>query len=61
MLPTLHIDILQSQSTSLGPIYDEVVFNLYVHGPIMKHCIFRELNSNLIIKINHSGTHVKTK
>ena len=54
-------NVLQSHNTSLDPVFDEVIFDLYMLEFVIKHKIFRELNVTLIITMNHRGIQLKTK
>ena len=53
--------ILQLHCSSLNPITDEVIPDLNVLWPIVKHWIIIELNATLIIAINDSRSKMSTK
>ena len=53
--------ILQLYRSSLYPVSDEVVHDLDVLQPIMKHGILKELDATLIIAIYDSRSQLSTK
>ena len=53
--------VLQLHRSSMNPITDEVVPDLNVLRPVVKHRILKELNATLIIAINDSQSKLSTK
>jgi hypothetical protein len=54
-------NILEIQCSLLNPVSYEVIFDLYVLGPVIKHWILREFDTTLIITINDLGIQLLIK
>ena len=53
-------NVLQLYNSSLNIVFDEVVFDLNVFRPVMKHWILRELDATMIIIVNDSRPQLLT-
>jgi hypothetical protein len=53
--------VLKLNCPSPNPFTDEVVYDLYVLGPVMKYWILIEFDTTLIIKVNHYRSQLMTK
>ena len=56
-----HGNVLKQPYSSLHLIFEMMVPDIYVLGPIMKHRINREFNATLIITMKHFRIHLRTK
>ena len=54
-------NVLQLQKSFLNIVFDEVVSDLNVFRPIMKHWILRDPDTTLIVTVNDNGPQLLTK
>ena len=54
-------NVLQLHNSSLGIIFDEVVSDLNVFGPFMKHWILKEPDATMIFIVNDNRPQFVTK
>ena len=54
-------NVLEFHNSLLDPISDEVILDVDMLGPLMKHRILRELNTALIVTMNHRRPQLKIK
>ena len=57
----INANILKLNCPSINPISNEVVFDLYVFRPVMKHWILREFDATLIVAVNDCRPQLMTK
>jgi hypothetical protein len=51
----VHKNVLKSYYSLLNPVFDEVVHDLNMFGPIMKHYILKDFDATLIVTVNHNN------
>ena len=56
-----HGNLLKEHASAMHAIFEFVVPDVYVVGPIMKHYINREFNATLVITMYHFRIHLRTK